>query len=151
MFEIKDCLPDNTVFVCIGTDKCIGDTLGPLVGTLLTEKNCKYPVYGTLDKPIHALNIDEKLEDIFTKHPDAYFIGIDACLGDECDIGDIRFRDYPIRPGKGVGKDLPTIGQKSIIAIVDSSENSELFFTRSIRLSFVRRLALDIVNAVLKS
>lgn len=34
---IKDFIKDNTAIVCIGTDKCIGDCLGPLVGTILEE------------------------------------------------------------------------------------------------------------------
>ena len=35
--EIKNYITENTVIVCIGTDKCIGDCLGPLVGSILTE------------------------------------------------------------------------------------------------------------------
>ena len=32
---IKDVIDENTVIVCIGTDRAIGDALGPLVGTML--------------------------------------------------------------------------------------------------------------------
>ena len=35
--------------VCIGTDKCIADSLGPLVGTMLTKNNICIDVYGTLE------------------------------------------------------------------------------------------------------
>ena len=31
---IKDVIDENTVIVCIGTDRAIGDALGPLVGTM---------------------------------------------------------------------------------------------------------------------
>ena len=30
---IKKYITTNTIIICIGTDKCIGDCLGPLVGT----------------------------------------------------------------------------------------------------------------------
>lgn len=139
--ELKNYITKNTVIVCIGTDKCIGDCLGPLVGSILTENFFPLPVYGTLSSPIHALNIDERLNEIYVKHPNASIIGVDACLGDENDIGEIRIRDYAIHPGKGVGKELPEVGVASVIGIVDSSDNAEFFFSRSIRLSFIMDMA----------
>ena len=139
--DIKNYITENTVIVCIGTDKCIGDCLGPLVGSILTENFYPLPVYGTLSSPIHALNIDERLAEIHANHPNASIIGVDACLGDEEDIGQIRIRDYAIHPGKGVGKELPEVGIASVIGIVDSSNNSEFFFYRSIRLSFIMNMA----------
>jgi putative sporulation protein YyaC len=139
--ELKNYITKNTVIVCIGTDKCIGDCLGPLVGSILTENFFPLPVYGTLSSPIHALNIDERLNEIYIKHPNASIIGVDACLGDENDIGEIRIRDYAIHPGKGVGKELPEVGVASVIGIVDSSDNAEFFFSRSIRLSFIMDMA----------
>ncbi|GAA0728185.1 spore protease YyaC [Clostridium malenominatum] len=137
----------NTVIVCIGTDRCIGDSLGPLVGTFLTEKNFPLPIYGTISDPIHALNIDRKLTEIKYAHPNAKIIAIDACLGHENNIGEIHARDCPIQPGKGVGKKLPPVGESSIIAIVDSSENN-IFSNTRIRLDFIFKLANAITQAL---
>ena len=146
--QLQKYINSNTVIACIGTDKCIGDCLGPLVGTILVENGFNLPVYGTLDKPIHALNIHERLNLIKNSHPNAQIIGIDACLGDEENIGMIKIRDYAISPGKGVGKELPEVGIASVIGIVDSSDNSELFFSRSIRLSFIMDMAKQIVELI---
>lgn len=147
--DIQNYLNDDTVIVCIGTDKCIGDCLGPLVGSMLTENEFPIPVYGTLNFPIHALNLDKNLAEIHSKHPNAEIIGVDACLGNKDDIGQIRIRNYAIHPGKGVGKDLTEVGIASIIGIVDSSENSEFFFSRSIRLSFIMNMAKTISKAII--
>lgn len=149
--EIKNYINKETILVCIGTDKCIGDCLGPLVGSILNENFFPLPVYGTLSSPIHALNIDERLEEIKKNHPGASIIGVDACLGNEEDIGQIRTRDYAIHPGKGVGKELPEVGIASIIGIVDSSNSSELFFSRSIRLSFIMDMAKVIARALIEA
>jgi len=149
--EIKNYITENTVIVCIGTDKCIGDCLGPLVGSILTENFYPLPVYGTLSSPIHALNIDERLDEIYANHPNASIIGVDACLGDEEDIGEIRIRDYAIHPGKGVGKELPEVGIASVIGIVDSSNNSEFFFSRSIRLSFIMNMAKTVSRVFIEA
>lgn len=96
------------VFICIGTDRSTGDSLGPLIGTLLSEKNISpFHVYGTLDDPIHALNLENKLKEIHEKHQNPYIIGIDACLGRMKSVGVIQIGDGPVKPGSGVKKELP--------------------------------------------
>ncbi|MEG1003586.1 spore protease YyaC [Clostridium sp.] len=146
---IKDCFSKETIIICIGTDKCIGDCLGPLVGSILIDSSFPLPVYGSIDAPIHALNIDKKLSEITKAHPSAYIIGIDACLGQESSIGEIHIRNFAIRPGKGVGKSLPDVGSKSIVGIIDSNENADLFYTRSIRLSLVLAMAKVISKGII--
>lgn len=148
---IKDYICEDTVIICIGTDKCIGDCLGPLVGTFLKESFFPLPVYGTVESPIHALNIDKRINEIKKLHPNASIIGIDACLGDSKSIGEIHVRDYPIHPGKGVGKSLPDVGTISIIGIVDSSDNLESFTTRSIRLHLVMEMSKVITHGLFHS
>lgn len=147
-YFLKDYINNNTVIVCIGTDRCIGDCLGPLVGTLLKDKFFPLPVYGTISTPIHALNIDQKLSEVKFLHPKSNILGIDACLGDSNAIGEIHCRDYPIHPGKGVGKSLPDVGENSIIGIVDTSDSTELFTNRSIRLSLIFDMAKIIVDSL---
>lgn len=150
-YFLKDYIDNNTLIMCIGTDRCIGDCLGPLVGTFLKENSFPLPVFGTINKPIHALNISENIKKIRTKYKDYKIIGIDACLGDTDSIGEIEVRDFPIHPGKGVGKSLPHIGEISIIGIIDSSENNELFSNRNIRLNLVMNISKVITHAIIHS
>ena len=148
---VKSYIKDETIIICIGTDKFIGDCLGPLVGTLLKDKNFPLPVYGTISLPIHALNLEKKLLDIKTKHPNCKILAIDASLGDEASIGEIHCRDYSIHPGKGVGKKLPDVGEASIIGIVDSCHKADFFTTSAIRLSLIFDIAKVIVDGLLHS
>lgn len=148
-YFIKDYLDINTIIVCIGTDRCIGDCLGPLVGTFLKERSFPLPVYGTISEPIHALNLEKRLTEIKSIHPKASIIGVDACLGDGDSIGEIQGRDYPIHPGKGVGKSLPDVGESSIIGIVDSSDNNELFTNRTIRLNLIMEMSKVISDGLI--
>ena len=70
------------VFVCIGSDRVTGDSLGPLVGTRLQyADNFTLPVYGTLDFPIHALNLKDAMRSIKYFHPYNPIIAVDASLG----------------------------------------------------------------------
>jgi len=145
---LKDELNTDTIIVCIGTDRCIGDCLGPLIGSMLEEKFFPLPVYGTIANPIHALNLDSKLSDIKLKHPNSKIIGIDACLGPPNKIGEIQVRDYPINPGKGVGKSLSPVGDISIIGIVDSSDIDEPFTSRNIRLNLILEISKVITQGL---
>lgn len=146
---LKDIIDENTVVVCIGTDRAIGDALGPLVGTMLKNSDFKYPVYGTLDNPIHALNIYESIENIKKTHSKGTFLAIDACLGSKSNIGNIQIREGPILPGKGVGKKLPQIGNYSIVGIVDKIDENNRFSFNNVRLSFIIELAETIALALL--
>lgn len=146
---LKDIINENTIVICIGTDRAIGDALGPLVGTMLKNSDFKCPVYGTLDNPIHALNIYESIEEVKRLHPKGEFLAIDACLGSKNSIGNIQIRKGPILPGKGVGKKLPQIGNFSIVGIVDKIDENNRFSFNNVRLSFVLELAETIALSLL--
>lgn len=107
------------VWVCVGTDRVTGDSLGPFVGTMLTEAGVPN-VYGTLDHPVHALNLAETLKRIEEAHPDACIVGIDACLEKAKSVGSMELRDGALEPGTGVGKVLPSVGDYNIIGVVNS-------------------------------
>jgi len=72
---------EDLVLLCIGTDKITGDCLGPLVGSKLKQRKFPYPLYGTLEKPLHAGNLTEQLPEISLVHPDACTLAIDAAVG----------------------------------------------------------------------
>ncbi len=152
---ISDFLRSNAenpyLIFCIGTDRYIGDCLGPLIGTLLTKLNIIVPVYGTLDEPIHAVNLTKNIIDAKIKYPYHKVIAIDACLGTKDNIGSIQIKKTPIHPGKGVGKKLPPVGDISIVGIVDSAESREFLYIHNIRLSLIMKMAEAIVRGIYRA
>lgn len=57
MMILRECKKKETeiLFLCIGTDRSTGDSLGPLIGYKLREKGMKNArVLGTLEEPVHA-------------------------------------------------------------------------------------------------
>jgi len=111
----------EVVIVCIGTDRVSGDSLGPLVGTFLTEEYHQAKVYGTLKDPVHAKNLEEAITKIKKNHPHAYIIAVDACLGKVSSIENIMLVEKPLKPGAGVNKNLPEVGDINIQGIVNMS------------------------------
>ena len=103
------------IVACIGSTKDLGDSLGPIVGTLLEEKyKTNAIVVGTLFSPLHALNLTEKINSITEKYPLSKVIAVDACAFTE-NKDCIRLIKGGIKPGLASGKDLPRIGDYSIV------------------------------------
>ena len=143
------------VWVCIGTDRMTGDSLGPFVGTMLTEAGVPN-VYGTIDHPVHALNLAETLERIKEAHPDACIVGIDACLGEEKLVGSMELRDGALEPGTGADKVLPSVGDYNIIGVVNVGDFMvgsfmEYMVLKNTRLSLVIQMAKSITDFILRS
>ena len=138
------------VWVCVGTDRVTGDSLGPFVGTMLTEAGVPN-VYGTIDHPVHALNLAETLERIEEAHPDACIVGIDAWLGEEESVGSMELRDGAFEPGSGIGKTLPSVGDYSIIGVVTAGGFMGYVMLRNTRLSLVIQMAKSITDFILRS
>ncbi|HYK72178.1 MAG TPA: spore protease YyaC [Pseudoneobacillus sp.] len=151
--EIINMFPPHTirpiVFVCIGTDRSTGDSLGPLVGSLLEEKGpSPFYVYGTLDEPIHAVNLEDKLKEIKQQHFYPFIIGIDACLGKLKSVGSIQLADGPVKPGAGVNKELPAVGDIHLTGIVNVSGFMEFFVLQNTRLNLVLKMAKTISEGI---
>jgi len=152
--HLKSLLPRNSntpvVIACIGTDRSTGDSLGPMVGTLLKEKNlpANYFVYGTLCDPIHALNLEDKLLEIKKNHGQAFVIAVDACLGNLKNVGHIKIGKGSIKPGAGVNKVLPEVGNIHVTGTVNVSGFMEYLILQNTRLHIVMEMAKVIVNTI---
>lgn len=102
---------NNFIIFCIGTPKLVGDSLGPRIGTKLNNlENFGVPIYGTLDSPIHALNIKVKLAEVQKLHLGKIIIAIDASVGTPLLVGGVYIENKPLMTGKGLNKVLPLVG-----------------------------------------
>lgn len=130
---------DKCIILCIGTDRFIGDCLGPLTGTLLSKLNISVPVLGTLEAPVHAINLKKTISHIKANYKGHKIIAIDACLGTSQSVGFIQVKEGSIQPGRGVGKRLSHVGDCSIIGIVDEAVESEDYeYENYLRINNVR-------------
>lgn len=138
------------VFLCIGSDRITGDSLGPLVGHSLSRHGLSFAyVYGTLSQPVHALNLCETIEEIKLRHPDSLLIAIDASLGARKHTGFLTISKGSLEPGLGVRKKLPPVGDISITGIVNAAGNFDHFTLQTTKLSTVVCMADAIVFGIL--
>lgn len=151
--EMKEMLNEyskdsSIVILCIGTDRATGDCLGPLVGDHLKSLLPQLPVFGSLAYPIHALNLEETISEIYDTYENPFIIAVDASLGIPEHIGYATLSTTPLVPGKGVNKKLPAIGNLSITGIVNVAGFPNSVLLQSTRLHTVVTLANCIGNAL---
>ncbi|OFW78940.1 MAG: spore protease YyaC [Alicyclobacillus sp. RIFOXYA1_FULL_53_8] len=139
------------VVVCVGTDRSTGDAFGPIIGSKLnnTLASTRVSVYGTLDEPVHAVNLAATLEQIRGSHREPPFIlAIDACLGKFEHVGHIILEQGPLHPGAGVKKSLPIFGDYTLTGVVNVCGFMEYFVLQNTRLGVVMRMTDVVVEAM---
>lgn len=132
------------VILCIGTDRCTGDSLGPLIGYKLQSKINKYKeiyIHGTLEEPVHAKNLNDTIEYINKHYESPFIIAIDACLGASDRIGCIKVSNGALKPGAGVNKKLPSVGDINILGIVNVSGFMEFMVLQNTRLQLIMKMS----------
>ena len=138
------------IILCIGSDRITGDSLGPLIGYQLSPYCSRiFHVYGTLDDPVHALNLPDRISYIHSRHPEALLVAIDASLGSRRHQGYITIGNGAIRPGAGAGKTLPEVGDIFITGIVNVSGSFEQLLLQTTRLATIFHMAESISQGIL--
>jgi len=143
----------DLIIVCIGTDRSTGDSLGPLIGSKLANFRLdnKVKILGTLDSPVHATNLKEKINIIQNNYYHPFIIAVDAGLGKNSSVGAISVNDGPLKPGSGVNKKLPEIGDIHITGLVNVSGYMEYFVLQSTRLNLVMKMSKIISYSIIQS
>ncbi|MDO4302090.1 MAG: spore protease YyaC [Clostridia bacterium] len=141
----------NSIAVfCIGTDRATGDSLGPLVGTRLIKMGINN-VMGTIEKPVHAVNIDDKIKQLYNSYDKPMVLAIDACLGIYNHIGSLSIWEGALSPGAGISKRLGEIGDISITGIVNKWSCNGIVQLQSTRLSIVMNMSEVIADSIFEA
>ena len=140
----------SPVIVCIGSDLAIGDSLGPITGSMLQYKTqgLKTFIYGALSSPVTAKEIRYLRTFLRETHPNSQVIAVDAAVGNEGDIGLMKLLDTPLLPGAGANKKLGSIGDVSVMGIVAEKSVANFSLLNTTRLHLVYSMAERISSAI---
>ncbi len=140
------------VVLCVGSDLAIGDSLGPIVGSMLKYKTqgLNLFIYGTLAAPVTAKEIKYVRRFLEETHGGNQVVVVDAAVGEKSDIGLIRLTDKPLAPGIGAGKRLGEVGDISIMGIVAEKSLANYGLFNTTRLNLVYSMA-EIISSALAS
>lgn len=133
---------NGVVFLCIGTDRSTGDSLGPLIGYKLSSGNVRrLQVVGTLERPVHAMNLEQYVRMIHQSYPRSVIVAVDASVGSMEHVGCVTLGRGSLRPGLGVAKELQAVGDIFLTGIVGGYGNRDPLMLQSVRLSLVMQMA----------
>jgi len=141
MIEMNSGFRRDIVYLCVGTDRATGDCLGPLVGTRLQAMTSSINLFGTLEKPSHAANLEEVLEAIDLQYKNPLVVAVDASLGNTDRIGYINIKTGGLKPGTALKKVLPEVGDFHISAVVNVGGFLEQMVLQNTRLYVVYKMA----------
>ena len=141
------------IFICIGSTKLVGDSLGPMIGSYLKKKfknNDIIKVYGDLNNQIDFYNIEFALKEIEKQYSNKCTkIIIDSGLGRN--IGSFLVSKGEIYLGKGLNKNKKINGDISIIGIVGENHGNTLknfLELKSLEKNRINQMAIEIVRAI---
>lgn len=148
----------GVVFLCIGTDRSTGDSLGPLIGYKLTRRpgrrrkddggRIRIEIVGTLERPVHAMNLEQSMSSVRLRYPNHVIVAVDASVGSTDHVGCITLGRGSLRPGLGVCKELQEVGDIFITGIVGGYGSYDPLMLQSVRLSVVMRMADYICESI---
>lgn len=146
----------SVLFLCIGSDRSTGDSLGPLTGYLLKNEelfsgNTDMVVVGTLTLPVHAVNLEPVLQVIERDFSEYVIVAIDASIGSRDSVGCITLAEGGLKPGCGVNKNLRRVGDIAITGIVSWGSRLEPVLLQNIRLGMVMNMADCIYQGIMKA
>lgn len=130
VWELKNVINYNNankeiLFLCIGTNRIIGDSFGPVVGSVLKKyyhKSQKIKILGDLNNVVTYCNINEILEK--EKKENELIIVLDSALSTFNNIGKVFIQNRGLRYAECLKKKNKLIGDISIKAVVGENANS---------------------------
>lgn len=134
------------VIVCFGTTAISGDSLGPMVGSILRERyNVPAFVYGTEEHSVNGKNMAEWMKFIRAVHEDALIIAVDASLGHGDMVGQIMLRNDGVCPAAVKGKKT-RFGDVGILGVVAESSNDPIMQLMTVSPLYVEDMAYKVSN-----
>ncbi len=137
------------VVVCVGTDKVVCDSLGPMVGSMLNNNMIKpIYVYGLQSSCLTALNVAQCYHDIRKLHSTSTILAVDAGVGDTDQLGKVQISNHGILPGLATNRQLPCIGDVGIVGIVATRDMQGFYEDSDHTRSRVEKLSQLIVKSI---
>lgn len=127
------------IFLCVGSDKIIGDAIGPIVGTKLENEFMKrglaknINIYGKMGNTLNFKNATEVIENIKKCYKRPFIITIDAALSRESHIGRIVISEGIIELGNSLGRSIKLKSNINIKGVVGKYKEEPLENIKTLR------------------
>ena len=127
---------EETIFVCIGTNRVIWDSIGPYVGSYLKKKIGQKYVIGDLKSNICC---KEDFLYYYPKIKNKFIVAIDSAIAENELQGEIFITENPIVMGLGVSQYKGIIGNIGIKASINKKITSK---------KYIKQISRNIANGI---
>ena len=146
----------DLIFVCIGTNKIVGDSLGPIVGEILKQnlKEKNISVIGDLKYNVNINNIHKYVRKIENDYENPYIISIDSALSRTIAPENVFIIKKGLIPGSALkrkSKEIGNIAIKGIVGKYDKNSLMNFYNLKTVDYKLILRLSKNISKIILKS
>lgn len=144
----------DIIFICVGSNKITGDSLGPIVGAKLKQKlGTNIAIIGTTETPVNYENIKEINDNIKIKYLNPCVICVDSAMGKNADIGKIIVNWGGITLGKAVNNGIYLESHINIKGVVGKEEEEILTNFRELTLvnkNVIEKMSNEVTEGINK-
>ncbi len=146
----------DLIFICIGTNKIVGDSLGPIVGEILKQnlKEKNISIIGDLTYNVNIKNIYQNIRRIENNYDNPYIISIDSALSKTIAPENVFIIKKGLIPGSALKRKSIEIGNIAIKGIVGKYDKNSLknyYNLRTVDYKLILRFSKNISKIILKS
>jgi putative sporulation protein YyaC len=133
VWELKDVIDSNKgiktkiLFVCVGTNRIIGDAFGPVIGSVLKRNLLEengINVLGDLKKCITYSDLNKMENWLNMQKNESLVIVLDSALSNKKDVGKVFIQNRGLRYAESLKKNNSIIGDISIKGVVGENANN---------------------------
>jgi len=147
------------IILCIGTNKIMGDMIGPMVGEnlkskIITPKNKKLIVFGNMTQTLNLKNANNIINKVKNNYQNPFVITIDTALSKIYDSKKIYINQGNIQIGSALSKGINCDSHINIKGVVGKyKENLEenLNTLRNVKLRDIVYLSMLISNGIIET
>ena len=103
-------------------------------------KISKATVFGTLERPVHAMNLENYMAVLRTCYQDDLIVAVDASVGNREHVGYVTLGKGALKPGLMVSRELRSVGIYSSPELWEAAAIT-IPYAASVRLSVVMQMA----------
>lgn len=143
------------VFLCVGTNKIVGDMIGPIVGENLKNKikhdKKKIYIYGNMQETLNLKNAKDVIKKIEYQYINPFIITVDTALSKKNNNKKIYVGQGSIEIGKAVSEGIryySHVNIKGIVGIYQDTVEENLNTLKNVKLKEIDYLASMISNGI---
>lgn len=140
--------------LCIGSKQCVGDSLGPLVGEILSQylpNQRRIKVLGNMHQCLSYQVVEVLIKEIHKRAVNPYIVVVDAALAPKTYVGNIVVSKHGLIPGRALKRKGVSLGNVTVRGIVGEEmktreENLQVLYQVSPRL--IAEMSYQISNQI---